>query len=92
MTDSINSEVDRARDVFVASVDLKIKFAYGRKTRAMRSDVWNVFLGVELIDHFDDREDAVELARKVSIKSGRPAWVTTDGVTFDMLEGLAVRR
>lgn len=78
--------VDRDRDVFVASFDVAIKFTYGRKLRALRSDLWNVFLGVELIDHFDDRQDAVALARKVSTKSGRPAWISTDGITFEKIE------
>ena len=86
MTVPANAVVDRDRDVLVASFDVTMKFAHGRKRRVERGDLWNVFLGPELIDHFEDRDDAIELARKVSAKSGRPAWISTDGVTFDTID------
>jgi hypothetical protein len=76
---------DRERDVFVTSFDMKITFAHGRRPR-VRDDVWNVFLGRELIEHFDDVKDAVHLARKVSTRTGRPAWLSPDGVTFEPIK------
>ena len=84
--DSAAQVVDRDRDVFVTSFDLTITFAHGRKARTSWDAPWNVFLGRELIDHFEDLDDAVGLARKVSTKSGRPAWLSSDGLTFEAVK------
>ena len=51
----------------------------------VRDEVWNVFLGTELIEHFEDVNAAVHLARKVSTRTGRPAWLSRDGVTFETI-------
>jgi hypothetical protein len=83
--DSTPASADRERDVFVTSFDMKITFAHGRRPR-VRDDVWNVFLGTELIEHFEDVNDAVYLARKVSTRTGRPAWLSPDGVTFETIK------
>lgn len=88
MTVPNDTVVDRERDVLVASFDLTIKVAHGRKPRSARGGLSNVFLGVELIDHFENRDDAIALARRVSAKSRRPAWISVDGVTFDKLDRL----
>ena len=85
MAEAANSSVDRDRDVFVTSFDVRINYVHGQRSRAIRGDLWNVFLGRELIDHFEDFDDAVELARKVAMRSGRPAWRSADGVKFDPL-------
>jgi len=82
--DAAPPSADRERDVFVTSFDMKITFAHGRRPR-VRDDVWNVFLGRELIEHFEDVKDAVHLARKVSTRTGRPAWLSPDGVTFETI-------
>jgi len=82
--DSTTPSADRERDVFVTSFNMKITFVHGRRPR-VRDDVWNVFLGTELIEHFDDVKNAVHLARKVSTRTGRPAWLSPDGVTFERI-------
>lgn len=79
-------DVDRERDVLVTSFDLTMKYAKGRRARAERDTPWRVFLAGELIEHFDDREQAIKLARKVSTKARRPAWISTDGLTFEALD------
>ena len=83
--DSIPSSADRERDVFVTSFNMKITFAHGRRPR-VRDDLWNVFLGTELIEHFASCDDAVHLARKVSTRTGRPAWLSRDGATFEAIK------
>jgi hypothetical protein len=85
VTDSTNAAPDRERDVFVTSFDMNLKFANGRKPRAHPGALWNVFLGSELIDHFEEIGGAIDLARRVSTKSGRPVWRSSDGVTFEPL-------
>ena len=80
------SVVDRERDVFVTSLGAMIKIAHGRRMRSERGAPWNVFDGSELIEHYDAFEDAVDLARKVAAKSGRPAWMSSDGVTFELVK------
>ena len=85
MADPPRSPADRDHDVFVTSFDMKITFAHGRRPRASRDDLWNVFLGAELIEHFEDVDEAVHLARKVSTKTGRRAWLSRDGVTFETI-------
>jgi hypothetical protein len=85
VTSTDNSVVDRDRDVLVASFDVRVKIAHGRKRRIERGELWHVFLGSELIDHFEDRDDAIELARRVAVRSGRPAWISLDGIAFDSL-------
>jgi hypothetical protein len=84
-------DVDRERDVVVAPFDLTMKYARGRKRYLERDVLWYVFLGEELIEHFDDRAAAIGLARKVSAKTRRPAWISTDGLTFEAIDSPAVR-
>lgn len=86
VTDPTDRAVDRERDVLVTSFDVRIKLATGRRLRAERGAPWNVFLGPELIERFDDRDDAIQLARMVSSKSRRPAWISTDGMTFEAID------
>lgn len=81
----MQAPIDRERDVFVTSFDMKIAFAHGRRPRVIRDDVWNVFLGTELIEHFEDVEHALRLARKVSARANRPAWLSRDGATFESI-------
>lgn len=79
-------DVDRERDVVVAPFDLSMKYARGRKRFLERDVLWYVFLGEELIEYFDDREAAIGLARKVSAKTRQPAWLSTDGLTFEAID------
>ena len=85
MPDASNSEVDRDLDVFVTSLAAMIKIAQCRRARSERGAPWNVFVGAELIEHYDDSEDAIDLARKVAAKCGRAAWISSDGVTFESI-------
>jgi hypothetical protein len=67
----------------VTPFDLTVRYAHGKRGRVSLDGQWNVFLGSELIDHFEDRDDAIELARKVAARSRRPIWSSSDGVTFE---------
>ena len=86
MPDSASPVADRDRDVFVTSFEATFKFVHGRRTRSARGALWSVFLGSELIEHYEDPEDAIELARKISAKSDRPAWISRDAVTFEIIK------
>lgn len=85
MADSVTAAADPDRDVLVTPFDVRLKFVKGRRTRSIRGAAWNVFLGRELIEHFEDIDDAIELARKVAMRSGRPSWMTADGNSFETI-------
>jgi len=86
VTGPTNPFIDRDRDVLVVSFNIKMQFAHRRKPRVERGGLWNVFLGPELIDHFENLDNAIALARKLVTKSGRQAWISTDGVTFETID------
>lgn len=87
MTTVGSAAPDPEADVFVASFDVRLKNLHARSLRRPFSGYrWNVFLGGELIDHFDLRADAITLARCVALKSGRPAWISDDGHSFVPLQ------
>lgn len=86
MTEPVRVAVDPERDVFVAPFDVRLNYVHGRRRRLIQGAFWNVFLGRELIEQFEDVDDALELARKVAMRSGRPTWMSADGTTFETIE------
>ena len=85
VTEPAGAPVDPERDVFVAAFDVRLNYVHGRRSRSIRGAFWNVFLGRELIEHFEDLDAAIELARKVAMKTGRPTWMSADGTTFEAI-------
>ena len=81
--EAVAPTLDRDRDVFVTSFDVRISYVHGRRSRSFRGEFWHVFVGRELIEQFEDLEEAIDLARKVATRTGRPAWLSADDLTFE---------